>query len=721
MHIEKPLIKKIATFKDLPTLPHILLKLIGACNQENGSLKDIAGIVEKDPSLSSKILKIVNSALYSLPHRVEEIEQAVNLIGTNAVKNIAISASVYEAFNRKNETGIFNLKLFWWHSMKCAVMARLIAKNTKYSHPDDAFLAGLIHDIGRLVLCVNFTDQYENLLRIHKDQFDRLLEGEERLGATHSEVGAWLVHRWNLPSFISDSVLYHHEPLPRILQALQLVRIIYVANILSREPLLHQEDAYQAAEDVFGFEKAVVDELLAQSAEEAKAVSKSLEIEVEPPKGAEVGLSPGDIQKQEVLIHEVRDFSLLMGTLQNLIEADDLQGILKVVHQGLQILFDAKNILFFLYDPEEETLIGTTGGENNRDSGIAELVIPFKMGKSLLVRCLVEQQALHSFNASSEAQPIILDEQITRFMGHRGIFCTPMFAHGEHVGVIVLGVNQSDAKHLSSKRKLLNMFASQAALALRVNYFRRNRLKAIQSERLRASSAVARKVFHEVNNPLGIIKNYLKILGIKLSEHNIAQDEIRIINEEIDRVAQILRELASISGNRDIKKEPVQINRLLSDLVKITKESLFKNSQVEIQLDLQPNIPLVLAEKNGLKQIFINLIKNAVEAMAEGGKLSIKTLYVAGATGDGTERSGGKRSNRVEIIVGDSGPGIPEDIQAQIFDPFFTSKGDGHPGLGLSIVHNVIKELDGQIICETGKEQGTVFRIDLPILEDKSA
>ena len=106
MQTSKPQFDKITTLKNLPTLPHILLKLIDACNQEKGSLRDIAGIVERDPSLSSKILKLVNSALYALPHRVEEIEQAVTLIGTNGVKNIAISASVYEAFNRKKETGI---------------------------------------------------------------------------------------------------------------------------------------------------------------------------------------------------------------------------------------------------------------------------------------------------------------------------------------------------------------------------------------------------------------------------------------------------------------------------------------------------------------------------------------------------------------------------------------------------------------------------------------
>jgi HD-like signal output (HDOD) protein len=252
MQIRKPLFEKIATLKNLPTLPHILLKLIDACNQESSSLKDVSTIVEKDPSLSSKILRLVNSAHYGLPHRVENMDQAVALIGIKAVKNIAICASVYGSFSQSKRESSFNLKLFWWHSLKCAVLARLIAKKTRYSEPDEAFLSGLLHDIGKLVLWVNFPEQYTALLEEHKDQPERLLADEIRLGGSHCEVGAWLLNRWKLPSFMVDSVLYHHEPRHRILNALSLAQIVYVANILCREPVHEQEEGSKIAEEILG-------------------------------------------------------------------------------------------------------------------------------------------------------------------------------------------------------------------------------------------------------------------------------------------------------------------------------------------------------------------------------------------------------------------------------------------------------------------------------------
>jgi signal transduction histidine kinase len=260
------------------------------------------------------------------------------------------------------------------------------------------------------------------------------------------------------------------------------------------------------------------------------------------------------------------------------------------------------------------------------------------------------------------------------------------------------------------------MFTDQAALALHADQMRRAPLKKIQSERVGASAAIARKVVHEVNNPLSIIKNYLKILGTKLSEHNIAQDEIRILNKEIDHVAHILRALTSFSESEVSNPGPVNINALLSDLVKITRESLRKHSKIEVHLDLKPTLPTVITEENSLKQVFVNLIKNAAEAMTEGGNLYVKTRHISSQLEDASVPEGGEYQGYVEITISDDGPGIPDKIRSRLFEPFVTSKSDGHSGLGLSIVHNLIKTLNGTIMCESDEAKGTSFKIELPVV-----
>ena len=270
MEIEKSVIERINTLKDLPSLPHLLVKLMKACEGNNGSLRDITDIFSNDPSLCSKMLRLVNSAYYSLDRRVEGVDQAVAFLGINTVKNIAVCSSIYQAFNARKGDGGFNLKVFWWHSLRCAVLSRIFAKDIGYRSPDEAFMAGLLHDIGKLVLWVNFSEEYTQLIEKQGGHPGLLAAGESRLGATHSQIGAWLLERWNFQSFVVDSVLYHHEPLERIVNALPLVQIVYTANALSGETFGGHSDGMKVAQALYGFSQEQVEEFLVRSDEELK-------------------------------------------------------------------------------------------------------------------------------------------------------------------------------------------------------------------------------------------------------------------------------------------------------------------------------------------------------------------------------------------------------------------------------------------------------------------
>jgi len=387
---------------------------------------------------------------------------------------------------------------------------------------------------------------------------------------------------------------------------------------------------------------------------------------------------------------------------------------LREIHQGIQILFDLKDIFFFLYDKEKNCLMGKAVEGDKKYAAISGLFIPIQTKNSLPVSCLLKKRDLELFMERTDDNTVLIDLQIIRFVGKEGIVCLPMLAHDEYVGVIVLGLSQVEFSHLSNHTKLLNMFTRQAALSLHADQIRRSSLKKNQSERVGASSDIARKVVHEVNNPLGIIKNYLKILGLKLSAQNIQQDEISIINKEIDRIAQILRSLASFTENEGVQTGPVDVNAVLTDLVKITKESLLENSGIEIHLDLKDSCPKVNSNENSLKQVFINLIKNAAEAM-EGGNIYIKTRFISSYLEGVSAHKSEDVKGYVEISIEDDGPGIPEEIVSRIFDPFVSSKGSSHSGLGLSISHNLITALNGTLTCESVKGERTIFKIGLAV------
>lgn len=721
MDIQKPIIEKIATLKNLPTLPHILLKLITACNKKNGALSEVARIVEKDPSLSVKILKLVNSAYYALPTKIESMDQAVALAGTNTIKNMAFCASVYEAFSKSSMNSRFDLKVFWWHSLQCAALSRLIAKKTNFEQSDEAFLCGLLHDIGKLVLWVNFGEEYGQLFADAGENSDRLLALENEFGANHCEVGAWLLRRWNLESFMADAVLYHHEPNERITSAFPLVKIIHGSNLLCRPSEEEQRDTSRLAGMLFKIDPTEIESLQVAADKETAEVAESLGIAIAKPQTREALPDVDekkDEEKRDELRETVQDAALLLGMVQQLIEARDRQAIFKAVTSGLQILFDVQAVLFFLYDADKDAFLGASGSAEPRFSAIEDLVVPAQMDGSLLISSLRQKKPIHSFETDGDPSPTtILDDQIIGLMGREGMVCLPLVAYGEDVGLLVLGLDERDYPHLEKQFRLLSLFAGQVASALHVDQMRENRMKAIQKERIKACSTLARKVFHEVNNPLGIIKNYLRILGMKLSKLDVSHDEIPIISEEIDRVALILRQLATFTEESALGQERVNINELLTDLIKIVEESLLKTAKVTLHLDLEPELPFVKASKNGLKQVFINLIKNATDAMTQGGNLSIKTRYVDLSSPHVEAKEKNALKGYVEIMVSDDGPGVPDDILSKLFEPFVTSKGEGHSGLGLSIVHSLIQGFGGHIFCESTVDKGTTFKIEFPLAE----
>jgi signal transduction histidine kinase len=282
---------------------------------------------------------------------------------------------------------------------------------------------------------------------------------------------------------------------------------------------------------------------------------------------------------------------------------------------------------------------------------------------------------------------------------------------------MVIGMDETLASNLPAEINLLTMFARQAGLTLQAENVRQARARATQADRLTTTLALAKKVAHEVSNPLGIIKNYLKILGLKLGKDSPAKEEIGIISEEIDRVASIVRKLSSSSEPEVQQKELVDINTLISDLIKITRESVLLPSGIEAHLDLGSSLPSVITDKNGLKQVFINLINNAVEAMPKGGNLYIKTRFPSDGLGENLDENAEGDQQYVEATIRDDGSGIPDVIKPKLFEPFVTTKGEGHAGLGLSIAFGIIRELNGTMTCESDKTTGTTFKIVLPAVK----
>ncbi|HUH67270.1 MAG TPA: HDOD domain-containing protein [Syntrophales bacterium] len=223
----KILRRRIENIGSLPTVPETLRKLSRIMEKQNVSLTEIAGFVQSDPALTFRILKMVNSAVYGFPGRIASVSHAIMLLGLNVVKGLLLGVSVFELM-QKAMTGLYE------HSMGCAAAARIIAQKKGLREPEEAYVAGLIHDIGKVVMALEFTKAYEAALASADAEHISISQAEKKFFAeNHPALGGYLAERWRFPKKLSEAILYHHQPRSAVLFPLETA-IVHVADILTK-------------------------------------------------------------------------------------------------------------------------------------------------------------------------------------------------------------------------------------------------------------------------------------------------------------------------------------------------------------------------------------------------------------------------------------------------------------------------------------------------------
>ena len=195
----------------LISLPEVYLRLQQAIDDPHHSREQIAEIVSYDPALSARVLRIANSSYYSFPSKIETIGSAVGLIGEIDLRNLVLATTVIGSMNTLSYEGV-NIDEFWLHSLRCGIFARLLAKTVKGSNPEILFLAGMLHDLGILVIYQQEASLAAAVAR-QIDQQHQLRDQAERelMGFDHAEVGALLITAWGLADELSELVRFHHQ------------------------------------------------------------------------------------------------------------------------------------------------------------------------------------------------------------------------------------------------------------------------------------------------------------------------------------------------------------------------------------------------------------------------------------------------------------------------------------------------------------------------------
>ncbi len=216
---------------DLVSPPTTYTQLNDLLNMPNTSAEDISDIISKDPALSARLLKIVNSPYYGFPSEITTISRAITIVGTRELVQLVLTTSVLNAF-RGIPNDLINMDEFWKHSLACALTSKLLAKRCKQSSLEHFFVLGLLHNIGSLIMYQSIPEMCRDALSSARAGKELLFEAEQRLlGFDHTEVGEALIRKWRLPESMIEPIRYHHSP-SQAQQNHTEVAIIHLADIM---------------------------------------------------------------------------------------------------------------------------------------------------------------------------------------------------------------------------------------------------------------------------------------------------------------------------------------------------------------------------------------------------------------------------------------------------------------------------------------------------------
>lgn len=720
---------QIESSGQLPTLPGILLALLAACEDRDSSISVIAEIISRDPALSLRVLRLVNSSYYGCRHTFSGIEQAVTYLGVNTIKNLAVTASVHQVFEARRDSGSAPTETgeFWYHSLLSASIAKRISLETGTGNADEAYLAALLHDIGKLLLVSAFSGSYTLNPAAGLHGAEALGFESDTIGVNHAEAGSWLVRQWKLGSLIADAIQYHHESAELVSEAFPLVKIVYLANILAGKAQLQQDRVDELSRTLFGFGHGAFAECVGNAAEEVEQIAGQMGIRVrsvgesragadaEPtdqnaddsrhwPESAEAPADPAQAVRTTIAAR-VRNMSLLSAFQEDLMQAEGPDAILCSFEKAMAILFDISKVLFFLPDHDGVLLCGQASGASSLQQTSRGLSFPVRQSASRIVRAFVEK-ASEGYLVKDQQGANLADQQILSVFDCSRAYPIPLVVEKTAVGVIVLGLPAGWDSLPADDVQLLTIIARQVALRLHLEQEKSRKAAELERERMAAISMTARKLAHEINNPLGIISNYLVTLKLKLSGERYVLDELTIIDEEIQRISSMVGQMEMYAQAPFSTFTWLDVNIIVRNIIQIAKPSLFNGSGVTVSFIPGADLPNLTTSKDAVKQILINLLKNAAEAMESGGRVIVRTRK---SQAEGLGGPGG-----VEIIVADSGPGLPEAVMDNLYKPFVTTKRNGHSGLGLSIVKKVVNDIGGELSCTSSPREGTAFTIYLP-------
>jgi signal transduction histidine kinase/FixJ family two-component response regulator len=403
------------------------------------------------------------------------------------------------------------------------------------------------------------------------------------------------------------------------------------------------------------------------------------------------------------LQQRLQQLIILSGVGKSVVSLMDLEELLGRIVEAAVYIAHAEESFLLLVDPDTEDLY-LRAGKNLGDEQARGFRL--KVDDSLAGQVVKSGKPVRRGGKGTGRDFKVKTGYLVKSLLH-----VPLLLKGEAIGVLSVDNQVSQAEFTEDDEYLLSALADYAAVSIEnatlydelrqsMEHLKRSQQELIQSSKLAALGRLAASLAHEINNPLQAIRSSLSLLAKRRLDDSKRERYLNIASQELERLIQLVQRMLDLYRPAQENRTLSDINALIEDTVVLTRKQL-QHSNIRVSKELTSGLPRVEAVGDYLKQVFINIILNAAEAMPQGGELAIKS---------GLDQE----NDQLTITFSDSGVGIPAGHLPYVFEPFYTTR-EGGTGLGLAISYSIVEQHGGRIEVKSEEGKGTTFTVRLPL------
>jgi putative nucleotidyltransferase with HDIG domain len=696
------------------------------------SAEGMAALISTDPCLTAEILRAANSPELGAETPCLRVADAVSRLGAGLVHSTVLSIALSTVTS--SATGVPAAdRGFWMHCVATGVCAEVIATRIGSRYKNNAFVAGLLHDIGKIVLDLVDPEAYARAVDTARRHDLFILEAEQReLGIDHTLIGKWLAESWELPQIFTDVIWLHHHPsgtLDATQYPVELIEIVNAANALAHECLRSSRGSREQISgdqlEALGLRRSDWDSVRNEA---AAAVRERL-------RGMEGSLD--EDHSSEALQKATRELLMAGARLDNQSKGirQEVQHLRTIAEMGARLRSgqSLREVLDVIIDAARRGMGIAVGGCVVADA--RERMVLAKWWRNPEER---PKELIHDLEREQPGALTQLDPGFMRAAGETtfkrnaqgwagaaltavsrrdNYMVVPLRGEGRTVGHLL--VEKAVSNGIAEDSRTIEAFAEACGNAVARQRAEENLLertedlaaalwrkelaykKGLLAERLSAEANVAAGAAHALNRHLSEIAiNAQLLLHRRQGDEN--SDALESIVEQSRNAHKVVEDLIAFARTPMPKLEATLIQFVLHQAVSQCQENLQARG-IRLVERYAEGLPRVLVDRHQIIQCFRELIRNAEDALgANGGTITVETLAAADR-------------HSVSIVVSDTGPGIPMSVRDRIFEPFFTTReSEGRLGLGLALCQRIVEKHRGMLDIESREGEGTRMVMTFP-------